>query len=86
MRLSTKSSILATVIAVVLCAVQAGIWAHSTAHLNSQTAEQNKEIRHPPSEMAGVAGLSLLAVTCVLLSLPDTSPFEFSDDQEDLPR
>jgi hypothetical protein len=83
MRLTIRSAIVLTVVSVLLCVVQAGIWAKDTSHVTSQTAEQNKEIRHPPSEIPGVAGLTLLLVTAVLLSLPDAAKFESGDGDTD---
>ena len=85
MRLTTRTATMLTVIAVLLCAFQAGLWAKSASHLKNETVEQNKEIRHPPSELPGVAGFTLLVVTGVLLSFPK-KPYraESGEEQEEL--
>ena len=71
MKLSNTLAIVLTVISVVLCAVQAGIWAKAEEHTRSETELQNRESRNPPNEMPGVAGLGLLVLSGVLLSIPE---------------
>jgi hypothetical protein len=70
LKLQTRLAVLLTCFATLLCIAQAGIWVESAAHTKSQTAEQNKEIQHPPDEIPGLAGFGLLVVTGVLLSIP----------------
>jgi hypothetical protein len=70
-KLTNAGAIILTVISLVLCAVQAGIWAKAEEHSRSETELQNREGRNPPNEMPGVAGLGLLVLSGVLLSIPE---------------
>lgn len=70
MRLGTRGGIAAVVVAVILCVVQAVLWAKSTTRATSQSDEQNIEIDNPPSEIPGIAGITLLVLSGVLLSIP----------------
>ena len=71
MKLTNAGAIILTVISLVLCAFQAGIWAKSEEHARSETELQNRESRNPPNETPGVAGLGLLVLGGVLLSIPE---------------
>jgi len=57
------------IVALALCALQGGIWMKSTAHAKSETEKQEREERHPPNEVVGIAGTLLLTASGVLLSL-----------------
>ena len=70
MNITKRRAVTFTVIALLLCALQAGIWMRSTAHARSQTDVANKESQHPPTEIPGIAGLSLLIAVGVLVSIP----------------
>ena len=60
------------ILSLILCAIQVGIWARSTAHARSETDKANIEGQHPPSEIAGVAGIFLLITTGVIASIPQS--------------
>jgi hypothetical protein len=72
MRLKKKrlNVIALIVFSLVLCALQAGIWARSTMHARSETDKANIESQHPPSEIAGIAGIFLLTAAGVIASIP----------------
>lgn len=58
------------VVSLVLFAIQAGLWIRSTDHARTETDKQNLEERHPPTEIAGVAGLFLLVVAGIIAAVP----------------
>lgn len=70
MKFTPRHGIAVTVLALLLCVLQAALWFRSTAHVRSQTDEVNKESKHPPTELPGVAGLSFLVLAGVLISVP----------------
>ena len=69
MKFKETYGIVLMVVALALCALQGGIWMKSTAHAKSETDKQEREERHPPNEVAGIAGTILLVTSGVLLSL-----------------
>ena len=61
------------IFSLVLCAIQAGVWARSTIHACSETDKANIESQHPPSEIAGLAGIFLLLTAAgVIASIPQS--------------
>jgi hypothetical protein len=75
MRLGNRGGIAVMVVALILCVVQAVLWARSTSRAGSQSAEQNIEITNPPDETPGFAGMTLLVLAGVLLSIPRDSDY-----------
>ncbi|MGC1415372.1 MAG: hypothetical protein WA817_08835 [Candidatus Acidiferrum sp.] len=75
MRLAKRRAVLLIVFALVLFALQAGVWKRSMAHDHSETAKQNSESQHPPTEIPGVAGVCLLlaAGALVVMAAPPYS-------------
>ncbi len=70
MRLAKRRAVLLIVVALVLFALQAGVWSRSVAHDHSETAKQNSESQHPPTEIPGVAGICLLLAAGALAMRP----------------
>ncbi len=70
MRKRKQIAIALFVVAIFLFGIQAGIWAKSTSQARSETDKQNIEQRHPPNELAGVAGIFLLIAAGVVASMP----------------
>ena len=70
MRVTKLAAFLIVLAPMVLCAIQAGVWIKSTSHVRSETDIQNRESRHRPSEIAGVAGMLLLLGEATVLSIP----------------
>jgi hypothetical protein len=70
MKWKGQSAIALTVISLVLIVAQALVWAHFTHRAGSAMNEANLASEHPPTEMPGLAGLTLLFVAGVLASLP----------------
>jgi len=70
MKFKAQHAVALTVISLVLIVAQALIWAHFTEHSGSQTNEANLASEHPPTELPGLAGFTLLVVAGVLVSLP----------------
>ena len=69
MRFKEIHGVVLTIVAVVLCAAQGWIWMNTTAHAQSETDVQQRIERHAPSEILGLAGMTLLLVAGVALSL-----------------
>jgi len=66
-----RTNLIALIIfSLVLCAIQAGVWARSTIHARSETDKANIESQHPPSEIAGIAGVFVLTAAGVIASIP----------------
>jgi ABC-type Fe3+ transport system permease subunit len=63
-------AIIVIVISLILMGAQALVWRHSTHRAASETQTIDVESQHPPAEMPGVAGLTLLFLAGVLLSVP----------------
>ncbi|MGB2590258.1 MAG: hypothetical protein WA853_04985 [Candidatus Acidiferrum sp.] len=59
-----------TVLAVALIAAQFGLWAHFTSHSKSETATANRDAQHSPTEIPGVAGITLLVIAGVVAAYP----------------
>lgn len=70
MKFKAQHAIALTVISLFLIVAQALIWTHFTKRAGSQTNEANLASEHPPTEVPGVAGFTLLVVAGVLASLP----------------
>lgn len=70
MRVTKLGAFLIVLAPLVLCAIQVGAWVKSTSHARSETEIQNRESRHRPSEIAGVAGMLLLLAEATILSIP----------------
>ena len=64
-----KATIL-IVVALALCVLQGGLWARSAEHFRSQSDESNRVVQHRPTEIPGVAGLTLLVYAGLMLSYP----------------
>jgi hypothetical protein len=60
MRTAKRRAIVLIALALVLFGLQAGVWKRSIAHDHSETAKQNSESQHPPTEIPAVAGICLL--------------------------
>lgn len=69
-----KANIL-MVIAVALCILQGVLWAKSTASVRSHR-ESNDIVGHSPTEIPGIAAISLLVYAGVMISFPLTSERE----------
>ena len=69
MRFKEIHGIVLVVVSLVLCAAQGWIWMKATARAKSETDVQERVERHPPNELAGLAGMTLLLVAGVALSL-----------------
>jgi hypothetical protein len=82
MRLGKTGATILTVVSLILCAVQGVVWAKSIAQARSETDEQIKETRRPPNELPGLAGMGLLVLSGVLLSVPDSRATGESTEQE----
>ena len=70
MRNRKRIGIALFVVSLFLLGIQAGIWAKSTAHARSETDKQNIEEHRPPSEIAGIAGFTVLIIAGVIASIP----------------
>jgi hypothetical protein len=81
MRHKEKSAIALLVVALVLILAQAAVWRHSVSRAHSETAKENREEQHPPTELPGLAGTGLLVLAGVLLSIPRSSGRSSSDAQ-----
>jgi hypothetical protein len=60
------------VISLLLIGTQALVWRHSTHCAASETQKSDLESQHPPTEAPGLAGLTLLVLAGVLLSVPSS--------------
>jgi hypothetical protein len=58
------------VISLILIGGQALVWRHSTHRAASETQKIDLETEHPPTELPGLAGLTLLCIAAGLLSVP----------------
>jgi len=70
MKFKAQHAIALTVMALILIVGQALVWVHFADHSGSQTNEANLASEHPPTELPGLAGFTLLVVAGVLVSLP----------------
>jgi hypothetical protein len=70
MRRKQHLAVVVIVISLILIGTQALVWRHSTHRATSETQKSDLESQHPPTEMPGVAGLTLLVLAGVLLSVP----------------
>ncbi|HKW56109.1 MAG TPA: hypothetical protein VJN42_02015 [Candidatus Acidoferrum sp.] len=70
MKPTKKRAVVLVVVALALFVLQAGFWIKATAHVQSQTDEANRVIRHSPTEIPGVAGVALLIVAGLLVVRP----------------
>jgi hypothetical protein len=73
MRRKGRYAVVLIVLSLVLIGAQALIWRHSTRRGDSETQKANLETQRPPTEVPGVAGLTLLTIAGVFLSLKDTN-------------
>jgi protein-S-isoprenylcysteine O-methyltransferase Ste14 len=69
MRFKKSYAIALMVLALALLGLQAVIWARAD-HNPTESDTINRITQHPPSEIAGIAGLSLLVLDGLLLSIP----------------
>ncbi|MGH9743325.1 MAG: hypothetical protein ACRD51_13355 [Candidatus Acidiferrum sp.] len=60
MQSAKRYAVVLIVLALILCAFQAIVWSRSVVHDHSETAKQNSESQHPPTEIPGIAGICLL--------------------------
>ena len=74
MRVAKRRAMLLIVLGLALFALQAGVWRQSVARDHPETAKQNSESQHPPTEMPGLAGVCLLlaAGAIVVMAPPFT--------------
>lgn len=70
MQLTKRRAVVLVVLSLALFILQAGFWVKATAHVRSQTDEANRIIRHSPTEIPGVAGVTLLVVAGLLVIRP----------------
>lgn len=70
MESAKRHAVVLILVALVLFALQAGVWSRSVVHDYSETAKQNSESQHPPSEIPGVAGICLLLAAGALVVRP----------------
>ncbi|HYL64249.1 MAG TPA: hypothetical protein VE077_16675 [Candidatus Methylomirabilis sp.] len=70
MQLTKRRAVVLVVISLALFVLQAGFWVAATAHVRSQTDEANRIIRHSPTEIPGIAGVSLLILAGLLVIRP----------------
>jgi|GEM_PF-4938683 len=70
-----KATIL-ILLALALCVLQGGLWARSAEHFRSQSDESNRIVQHSPTEIPGVAGLSLLVYAGLMIAYPLSSDRE----------
>jgi hypothetical protein len=71
MQSAKRRAIILVLVALVLCALQAGVWSRSMRHDPSETAKQDSESQHPPTEIPGIAGICLLmAASAVIVMRP----------------
>jgi hypothetical protein len=69
-RLRKRTAIALFILSLVLFVVQAVIWARSTSHARSETDKQNIIGVHQPDEIPGLAGMGLLVLAAVIVSIP----------------
>lgn len=50
--------------------MQAGLWVRATSHTHSETDKQNREQQHPPNEIPGILGMTLLIAAGVIAGVP----------------
>jgi hypothetical protein len=72
-RLRKRTAIGLFILSLVLFVVQAVIWARSTSHARSETDKQNIIGQHQPDEIPGLAGMGLLVLAAVIVSIPLSS-------------
>jgi hypothetical protein len=71
MQSAKRRAMVLILLALVLFALQAGVWSRSIARDHSETAKQDSESQHPPTEIPGVAGICLLlAASAVVVMRP----------------
>jgi hypothetical protein len=72
-RLRKRTAIGLFILALALFVAQAVIWGRSAPHARSETDKQNIIGQHQPDEIPGVAGMCLLVVAAVIVSIPLSS-------------
>jgi hypothetical protein len=72
-RLRKRTAIALFILSLVLFVAQAVIWARSAPHARSETDKQNVIGGHQPDEIPGVAGMCLLVLAAVIVSIPLSS-------------
>jgi hypothetical protein len=68
-----RNAIAVFVMSLLLFAIQAGLWVRATRHTQSETDKQNREQQHPPSEIPGILGMTLLVAAGVIAGVPRRS-------------
>jgi hypothetical protein len=69
-RLRKRTAICLFIVALALFVAQAMIWARSAPHARSETDKQNVIGHDQPDEIPGVAGMCLLVLAAVIVSIP----------------
>jgi hypothetical protein len=72
-RLRKRTAIALFIASLVLFVAQAVIWGRSAPHARSETDKQNIVGHHQPDEIPGLAGMCLLVVAAVIVSIPLSS-------------
>jgi hypothetical protein len=71
MRRKQQLAVIVIILSLILMGAQALVWRHSTHRAVSETQKSDLESQHPPTEAPGLAGLTLLVLAGVMLSVPD---------------
>lgn len=70
MRIARIRANILIVVALALCVLQGGLWVRSAEHFRSQSDESNRVVQHSPTEIPGVAGLTILVYAGLMISYP----------------
>jgi hypothetical protein len=72
MRMKMRIGISLVVVSLLLTLAQALVWKHSVQRGGSETQKIDVEVQNPPTEIPGVAGMTLLIAAGVWLSVVRT--------------
>jgi hypothetical protein len=84
-RLRKRTAIALFIASLVLFVAQAVIWGRSAPDARSETDKQNIVGHHQPDEIPGLAGMCLLVVAAVIVSIPLSSSSDKSHHYHRVP-